>query len=136
MIGGLVASGIGHSSSSLESWCLLFLVLGAVTSGYAIFLFFLLPHSPATASFLTPEERIIAAQRINIRNNADTESAQFQWSRIWDAAGDLQAWLLAFYTFYVNLYNGGISSFGAIIIAGFGYSNLKSLLIQMPMGAG
>ncbi|KAJ5681671.1 uncharacterized protein N7477_001611 [Penicillium maclennaniae] len=134
IIGGVVAYGIGHSASDLQSWRLLFLALGAITSGYAVFLFFVLPDSPGTASFLTPTERTIAVQRTLSNKTGAAESTPFQWSQVMDAAKDPQAWLLVFYTFCVNLANGGLTSFGAIIVKGFGYSAFKSLLIQMPLG--
>ncbi|KAJ6104345.1 hypothetical protein N7523_010665 [Penicillium sp. IBT 18751x] len=134
IIGGVVAYGIGHSASDLQSWRLLFLALGAITSGYAVFLLFVLPDSPGTASFLTPTERTIAVQRTLANKTGAAESTPFQWSQVMDAAKDPQAWLLVFYTFCVNLANGGLTSFGAIIVEGFGYSAFKSLLIQMPLG--
>ncbi|KAJ5937650.1 hypothetical protein N7454_003992 [Penicillium verhagenii] len=136
LIGGVVAWGIGNSASSLQSWRLLFLVLGGITSGYAILLFFVLPDSPATASFLTQTERKIAVQRTMKDRTSTTEATEvFDWSQVREAARDPQAWLLVLYTFCVNLCNGGLTSFSAIIIAGFGYSDFKSLLLQMPMGA-
>ncbi|KAJ5683245.1 hypothetical protein N7462_006410 [Penicillium macrosclerotiorum] len=134
IIGGVVAYGIGHSASSLQSWRLLFLALGAITSGYAVFLFFVLPDSPATASFLTPSERTLAMHRTLTNKTGASQSTPFQWSQVVDAAKDPQAWLLVIYTFCVNLANGGLTSFGAIIVEGFGFSAFKSLLIQMPMG--
>ncbi|CAI7645495.1 unnamed protein product [Penicillium pancosmium] len=135
IIGGIVAWGIGNSASAIQSWRLLFLVLGGITSGYAIILFFILPDSPAKASFLTESERRIAVQR-TLKNKTGTTQVteEFKWSQVAAAAKDPQAWCLVLYTFCVNLANGGLTSFSAIIIAGFGYSNFESLLLQMPMG--
>ncbi|KAJ5725378.1 uncharacterized protein N7483_006735 [Penicillium malachiteum] len=134
IIGGVVAWGIGNSASGIESWRLLFLALGAITSGYSIVLFFVLPDSPSKASFLTETERLIATQRTMKNKTGSVEETSFQWSQVLDAAKDPQAWLLVLYTFCVNLCNGGLTSFSAIIISGFGYSDFKSLLLQMPMG--
>ncbi|KAJ6031975.1 hypothetical protein N7540_002707 [Penicillium herquei] len=134
IIGGVVAWGIGSSASGIESWRLLFLVLGAITSGYSIVLFFVLPDSPSKASFLTETERVIATQRTMKNKTGSVEDHAFKWSQVLDAAKDPQAWLLVLYTFCVNLCNGGLTSFSSIIITGFGYSNFKSLLLQMPMG--
>ncbi|KAJ5963102.1 hypothetical protein N7481_013407 [Penicillium waksmanii] len=108
---------------------------GGITSGYAIILFFILPDSPAKASFLTEAERRIAVQRTLKNKTGTTQVTEaFKWSQVAAAAKDPQAWCLVFYTFCVNLANGGLTSFSAIIIAGFGYSNFESLLLQMPMG--
>ncbi|GLI77810.1 hypothetical protein PoHVEF18_006104 [Penicillium ochrochloron] len=135
IIGGLVAWGIGHTPSALQSWRVLFLVLGGITSGYGIILAFILPDSPAKAIFLTESERRIAVQRTLKNKTGSVEvTEKFQWSQVADAVKDPQAWCLVFYTFCVNLANGGLTSFSAIIITGFGYSQFKSLLLQMPVG--
>ncbi|KAG2412972.1 hypothetical protein HFD88_010531 [Aspergillus terreus] len=135
LIGGLVAWGIGHAPSHFQSWRLLFLVLGSITSGYGIILAFILPDSPAKAVFLTESERRIAVQRTLKNKTGSVEvTEKFQWSQVADAAKDPQAWCLVLYTFCVNLANGGLTSFSAIIITGFGYSQFKSLLLQMPAG--
>ncbi|KAJ5711791.1 hypothetical protein N7488_005947 [Penicillium malachiteum] len=135
IIGGVVAWGIGNSASGIQSWRLLFIVLGAITSGYSVVLFFVLPDSPSKASFLTETERVIATQRTMKNKTGSSEDNSFKWGQVLDAAKDPQAWLLVLYTFCVNLCNGGLTSFSAIIISGFGYSDFKSLLLQMPMGA-
>ncbi|KAB8249361.1 major facilitator superfamily domain-containing protein [Aspergillus flavus] len=135
IIGGVVAWGIGNSASGLQSWRLLFLVLGGITSGYALILFFILPDSPAKASFLSESERTIAVQRtLQNKTGSAAVTEEFLWDQVIDAILDPQAWLLILYTFCVNLANGGLTSFSTIIIAGFGYSNFESLLLQMPMG--
>lgn len=89
----------------------MFLVLGGITSGYAIILFFILPDSPAKASFLTESERRIAVQR-TLKNKTGTAQVTeaFKWSQVSAAAKDPQAWCLVLYTFCVNLANGGLTS--------------------------
>ncbi|KAJ5488545.1 hypothetical protein N7539_003435 [Penicillium diatomitis] len=136
VIGGVVAYGIGMiHNSTVYSWQLLFLVLGAITSGYGIILVFLLPDSPAKAVFLTKPERSIAIQRTLQNKTGVLDTGKFHWNQVRLAILDPQTWFLVLYTFCVNLCNGGITSFASIIIAGFGFSNLKALLIQMPLGA-
>jgi hypothetical protein len=89
----------------------LFLVLGGITSGYSIILFFILPDSPAKAVFLTESERKIAVQR-TLKNKTGSTGAteSFQWSQVSAAVKDPQAWCLVLYTFCVNLANGGLTS--------------------------
>lgn len=107
----MVAYGIGNSPSGIESWRLLFLVLGGITSGYAIILFFILPDSPAKAAFLTESERRIALQRTLKNKTGTTQVTEaFDWSQVAAAAKDPQAWCLVLYTFCVNLANGGLTS--------------------------
>ncbi|EPS32979.1 hypothetical protein POX_d04872 [Penicillium oxalicum] len=136
VIGGLVAYGIGLIQNPIvNSWQLLFLVLGAVTSGYGVILLFLLPDSPTQAVFLTKTERSVAIQRTLQNKTGVMDTGKFRWNQVFLAMKDPQTWFLVLYTFCVNLCNGGITSFASIIIAGFGFSNLKALLIQMPLGA-
>ncbi|CRG86947.1 putative transporter C460,05 [Talaromyces islandicus] len=136
VIGGVVAYGIGHiHSTSLLSWQLIFLILGAITSGYAVILFLLLPDSPANAVFLRKNERAIALQRTLENKTGILDAGKFQRRQVWLALKDPQAWLLVAYTFCVNLCNGGVTTFSTILAQGFGYSTFKVLLILMPTGA-
>lgn len=86
-------------------------MLGGITSGYGIILAFILPDSPAKAIFLTESERKIAVQRTLMNKTGSVEvKEKFQWSQVADAMKDPQAWCLVFYTFCVNLANGGLTS--------------------------
>ncbi|KAJ5559192.1 hypothetical protein N7535_008944 [Penicillium sp. DV-2018c] len=135
LLGGLIAYGIGNIHiTSIAQWQLLFLILGAVTSAYGILLFFTLPDSPAKAIFLNRNERAIAVQRTLKNKTGVLDTGKFRWGQVWMAIKDPQTWLLVLYTLCVNFANGGLTSFSAIIISGFGFPHLQALLIQMPMG--
>lgn len=60
---GALAYGITSGHSHLANWRLLFLVEGLPTVIMAVVIFFTLPDSPDTASFLTAEEREVARTR-------------------------------------------------------------------------
>ncbi|KAJ5281964.1 hypothetical protein N7478_007336 [Penicillium angulare] len=135
LIGPLVAYGIGNiSSAPIETWKLMFLILGAITSSYGIVLFWFLPDSPTKAVFLTQNERAIAIQRTIKNKTGVLDNGKFKWSQAADALKDPQVWLLVLNSFTSNLCNGGITTFTSIITAGFGFSDLKALLMQMPQG--
>ncbi|KAF5863256.1 hypothetical protein ETB97_010378 [Aspergillus alliaceus] len=136
VIGGVVAYGIGTIQiHAITSWQLLFLFLGAITAGISFFLVVLLPDSPQKTIFLTKTERSIAVQRTLKNKTGVMDGGDFKWNQAWLALRDPQTWFLVLYTFSVNLCNGGITSFSSIIINGFGFTQLKSLLMQMPLGA-
>lgn len=136
IIGGVVAWKIGEiNSATMTNWQLLFLILGGVTSGTGIVLLVLLPDSPAKVLFLNKTEKAIALQRTLKNKTGVMDTGKFKWNQVWMAIKDPQTWFLFLYTLCVNFCNGGITSFVSIIIAGFGFSNLDSLLIQMPIGA-
>ncbi|KAL3450360.1 major facilitator superfamily domain-containing protein [Aspergillus insuetus] len=136
LIGGVVAYGIGNIGvSTINSWQLLFLFLGAITCALGFVTLILLPDSTEKTIFLKKTERKIAHQRIMKSKAGSNQTGVFVWNQAWLALRDPQTWCLFLYTFTVNLCNGGLTSFNAIIIQGFGFSALRSLLMQMPMGA-
>lgn len=111
LLGGLVAWGIGHiNSTALAHWQYLFLILGAITSAYAIFLIFVLPDSPSKAIFLKSKERAIAVQRTLTDKTGSMESNLFDWHQARDAFTDPQTWFLVLNSFCNNLCNGGITT--------------------------
>ncbi|CAI7584145.1 hypothetical protein N7533_000366 [Penicillium manginii] len=136
LVGGLIAYGVGNiNTTAIEHWKLLFLILGAVTSCYAVVLFFFLPDSVDKAVFLTENERAIAVQRTITNKTGILDNNKFKWSQAVQALKDPQAWCLILNSLTSNLCNGGITTFTSIITAGFGFTDLKALLMQMPQGA-
>ncbi|EEA23287.1 hypothetical protein TMatcc_002144 [Talaromyces marneffei ATCC 18224] len=134
-IGGFTGYGIGHiHTSNIVPWQYIFLILGAVTSAYAFVLVLFLPDSPSNAKFLTAQERKIAIHRTLENKTGILDAGKFHSKQVLLALKDPQAWLLVSYTFCVNLCNGGITTFSAIIATGFGYPAFKILLISMPSG--
>jgi hypothetical protein len=133
---GVIAYGIGTiTGSHLATWRLLFLILGAATTAYGLVLLVLLPDSPTKAKFLTPEERIIAVSRTLENKTGVMDEGNFKWEQVWEIFRDPQALILALYTLVVNIPNGGVTSFNSLIVAGFGFDPLTTLLVQMPSGA-
>ncbi|KAL4958884.1 MFS general substrate transporter [Aspergillus stella-maris] len=134
IISGLIAYAIGKIDSHIESWKLLFIILGAITAAYGILLALVLPDSPSTAWFLSLEERKIALRRTVENRTGVMDEGEFKVDQMLDALTDPQAWLLVGYSLTQNIPNGGFSSFSSIIINGFGFSELNSLLLSAPSG--
>ena len=64
-LGGLLAGGLSRiDSGGYSRWPWIFFIEGALTVVVGIAAFFIMPNSPQTASFLTPEERIAAKDRM------------------------------------------------------------------------
>lgn len=111
VVGGVVAYGIGSvKDTAVNSWQLLFIVLGTITAGMSFWMVFLLPDSPKNAIFLTKHERAIAIQRTLKNKTGVMDEGAFKWSQAWLAIRDPQTWFLVLYTFCVNLCNGGVTS--------------------------
>ncbi|EAU31986.1 predicted protein [Aspergillus terreus NIH2624] len=65
--GGLLASGILklNDFGAVHTWKKIFVIEGIITCGIGIITFFTLSNSPATAKWLSEEERRIATDRVN-----------------------------------------------------------------------
>jgi MFS family permease len=113
IIGGLISYGIGHIGSSLATWRVLFLILGGVTVAFSAVLWTFLPDSPIKARFLNERERKLSVLRTLHETSSAMDENDFQTSQVWEALRDPQAWLLALYTFSVNICNGGITTVGS-----------------------
>lgn len=111
LISGLVAYGIGSIEiHTITNWQLIFLILGAVTSGLGFWLGALLPDSPKNAVFLRKHERAIALQRTLKNKTGVMDVGSFKWNQAYAAIKDPQTWFLVLYSFCVNLCNGGITT--------------------------
>jgi predicted MFS family arabinose efflux permease len=112
----LVAYGIGQiDTSSLANWRLLFLILGSITSAYAILLYLFLPDSPDRAVFLDEKQQQVALARTIENKTGLLDSDKFVPSQVIDALTDPQLWLLVLYTVSVNLANGGLTSVSFVL---------------------
>ncbi|KAK0106844.1 hypothetical protein ONS95_003567 [Cadophora gregata] len=130
--GGLIAYGIAHIDGKVAVWRCLFLIYGAATIFFGGILYFALPSHPSTAYFLTEEEQKLAVQRV--QGNGSRKTRKYKKNQVIEALKDPQAWLLTMNTFCVNVATGGLSSFGNIIIKGFGFDLFSTLLLQIPFG--
>ena len=93
---GALAYGItSGQSSSLANWRLLFLVEGAPVCAAAILAWFFVPDSPASARFLTEEEKHVARAR-GLRQVGDAERVgTIRWKELGHTLVDIKAWLTA-----------------------------------------
>ncbi|KAH7338323.1 MFS general substrate transporter [Rhizoctonia solani] len=134
MFGSLMAFGIGHIRGSLKPYQTIFLFIGLLTVVCSPVVYFVLPDSPTTAKFLTPREKVIALERLRA-NNQGTESKNWEWSQVWEVLLDLKTYLWMALQFVTALPSGGISTFGPLIINGFGFSQFHTILLNIPFGA-
>ncbi|KAH8901569.1 major facilitator superfamily transporter [Thozetella sp. PMI_491] len=134
VIAGISSFGIGHIVSSIESWRLIFLIWGAITTAWGIVILLLLPGSPLTAKFLTEAERVLAVNRVKV-NNTGIENRHFKMKQFWEAMLDAKTWLLFLFAVTSNSPNGGLTTFQGLVIKGMGFTSLQTTLVQMPSGA-
>ncbi|PKX95933.1 putative MFS allantoate transporter [Aspergillus novofumigatus IBT 16806] len=134
IIGNLVAVGIWQIKTGLQSWKWLFIIFGIITFLWGILMFFRLPDTPNTATFLTEEEKLLAIERLKA-NKAGYKRNKIDTAQIIEAFVDPKTWLLAVMILGFNIPNGGFTTFSSLILYGFGFSTFKTLLLGMPVGA-
>ncbi|KAL2205883.1 MFS general substrate transporter, partial [Sarocladium strictum] len=132
IVATLMSYGLGHiTNTALEPWMFIFLVLGIASMLTGSGWLFLMPQTPNTAKFLTREEKIIAVQRV-ASNMMGIKNYQWKPYQMWHALKDFKTWLVLAFVFFTMLPNGGLTSFGSLVISGLGFSRFHTLLIGMP----
>lgn len=88
---------------------MLFLVFGAVTFAWGLAMYWLLPDSPQTASFLTETEKKQAFARVQgLRHSADTR--KWNHEQLKEALMEPRTWLLFLLAIFTTLPGGGLTA--------------------------
>ncbi|OAA65593.1 allantoate permease [Niveomyces insectorum RCEF 264] len=125
--------GLIPDSAPLHKWQYLYLLTGTINILYSIFIFFVLPDTPMKARFLSPAEKFYATQRL-AGNRTGIANRHWRWEQLWEALLDIKVWLIVVFNIVINIPNGGLVSFGSIIIANLGFSALNASLLTIPFG--
>lgn len=132
IISSLLSYGLGHiTNTSLKPWMYIFLVLGLLSLIVGFSWLFFMPETPNKAKFLTHEEQIIAVQRV-AENMMGIKGYQWKNYQMWHAIKDVKTWLILAFVLLTQLPNGGLTSFGSLVVAGFGFDSFRTLLIGLP----
>jgi ACS family allantoate permease-like MFS transporter len=119
---------------AVESWQLLFLVIGLFTAFIGAIFLFVMPDNQMNARFLTEKEKVLAIERIRV-NQQGVGNKHFKLYQFKEALTDPMAWAFVFYSLVADIPNGGISNFFSQLIVSFGFTNEQSLLLGTPGGA-
>jgi ACS family allantoate permease-like MFS transporter len=131
---GPIAYGLaGVQGTTIAVWKILFLVLGLPTVITGALYFLYMPDNQIQARFLNHREKLIAIDRIR-GNFQGIGSHTWNWSQFREAFRDPRTYLYALFSLLMNIPNGGITTFGSIIISSFGFPSRMSLILNMPMG--
>ncbi|EPY51584.1 membrane transporter [Schizosaccharomyces cryophilus OY26] len=132
IIGSILSYGLGHIHHKIASWRYIFIVIGLMSLVWGL-VFVYVPSNPAKARFLSPREQRIALERVR-DNRTGLENKTFKLSQAWEAFRDPQVILITLFTGICMITNG-IGVFSTLIINGLGYGELKSAILNMPLGA-
>lgn len=131
---GLVAFGLLHSSNrDFMPWQGLMIITGGITVLVSVIFWFAFPDSPATAWFLTHEERVMAVQRIRV-NQTGIENKRWKLDQFMETLKDPKTWLLALFAAISNIVNS-LTNQRQIIVRQFGYSPKNTTLLGTVDGA-
>ncbi|KAL2832421.1 major facilitator superfamily domain-containing protein [Aspergillus cavernicola] len=131
--GGAIAYGVGHMNQihGLSAWRWLFIIEGAPSCASAALVWFILPDYPESASWLSAEEKELAAQRLEVEGSKGGAKAM-AWE---DAKEVLVDWrLYAHYLVYFGISApfSSLSLFTPAITSGLGYTSLRAQLMTVP----
>ncbi|OJJ55365.1 hypothetical protein ASPSYDRAFT_60353 [Aspergillus sydowii CBS 593.65] len=134
MVGGVLAWGTSHYiGHHIKSWQLLFLVLGALTCVWAVFLGWYLPDSPMKAKCFTEEDKKLMVERVRA-NETGIQNKRFKRYQLVEALTDPITWLYVFLQLSSTLVIGGLGVFSNIIIKSFGFTTLQTQLLNIAQG--
>lgn len=136
IVGLAIAYGLyeNQGSYTLPAWKLVFVVTGVITVFMGILIMIHVPDTPTGAWFLNDREKLMVVERIR-SNQQGFGNRLFKKHQFLEALKDIRTWLFFLFALSSDIPNGGITSFGAILLnEDFGYSTSKSLLMNMPQG--
>ncbi|QKX59085.1 uncharacterized protein TRUGW13939_06216 [Talaromyces rugulosus] len=137
IVGGLIAYGIAvgtrEHGSSIEPWKIIFLATGLFTICIGCYFFYLIPDNQLNARWLSPEDRILAVERVRV-NQQGIGNKHFKLYQFKEALLDPMVWGFVFYALLADIPNGGITNFFSQLIVSFGYTEEQSLLYGIPGG--
>ncbi|KAF7541883.1 hypothetical protein G7054_g263 [Neopestalotiopsis clavispora] len=123
----------GVTNATIASWKILFLILGLITTVTGIFCFWFMPDNVLNARFLNDKERSIAVERIR-GNFQGMGNRTWKWNQFFEAFRDPRTYLYVLFSALMNIPSGGITTFGSLTIASFGFGSRMALLLGAPAG--
>ncbi|OJJ60513.1 hypothetical protein ASPSYDRAFT_146706 [Aspergillus sydowii CBS 593.65] len=134
---GLIAAGVINNlngARGLMAWRWLFIIEGAITIAIAFIAYFIIPDLPRTTSWLSEEEKELAAWRLEEDIGEDDWIDGEQQSFYLGAKRaflDYKVWLLLG-TVYGTTSAGSITNFFPAVMKGLGRGDVETLLLTTP----
>ncbi|KAL1664346.1 major facilitator superfamily domain-containing protein [Schizophyllum commune] len=136
VIADLMLYGIGtieHKHSEVDSWRYMSYFLGGFTIVVGLLCLIIL-GTPSEVPWLSVEERKMANTRIvkNQSGHDRTGTKEWKWYQARECLVDPCFWLAGFNAFCSSVPNGGLTTFGSIIVNELGFTNLETILLSIP----
>lgn len=133
VINGFLSFLVGHFGDELPKWKYLYIMVGAISFTYGCFMFVFLPDSPMNAKFLNDQQKFYWTKRI-VKNSTGVANQEWKWYQVREAFLDPKTYIIFFFNIGINIPNGGLNTFSAIIINNLGFTAMKSSLMSIPTG--
>ena len=129
---GLIAIGIFKLDGAvgLAGWQWLFIIQGLATFVVAIAAAFILPDDPLKTKWLTPEERLLANNRI-LLDTVGEKGVVSPFAGLKAAASDPKLWLFAFMQ-HMHLAANGFKNFFPTVVETLGFKTEITLALTCP----
>ncbi|KAM0274315.1 hypothetical protein ACHAQH_007948 [Verticillium albo-atrum] len=135
VFGGILSYAIGKIDGSLSTWKYIFLIYGAVTVLAGGLVFFGLPDSPSKAWFFNETEKKLALVRLAENQTGIESHKAFRAKQILETLRDPKCYCIWACAFGYAIANTGVTNFNPLIIAGYGFSRTKTVLMATPQAA-
>ncbi|KAG2226517.1 hypothetical protein INT45_014261 [Circinella minor] len=135
VVGSLIGFGFInlHGIHGLSGWKWCMIILGSLTIllGITTFLFF--PDRPTSKWYrITPDEIFIVEERLS--DNCVIPNKTIKLDHIWESLKDPRLYCYFFISLFLNMVNGCIGVFSTTIIKSMNFSNVLSMLLNIPLG--
>ncbi|KAF2261818.1 pantothenate transporter liz1 [Lojkania enalia] len=135
--GGLVTAGITSNmdyAKGLRAWRWVFIIEGVITVVIAFIAFLVLPNFPRTTSWLSEEERQLAAFRLQEDVGEDdwtSPASQSFFHGFKLALLDIKTWILMIMLLAI-VSSASVTNFFPTVVKTLGYGNVETLLLTAP----
>ncbi|KAI1758511.1 MFS general substrate transporter [Hypoxylon sp. FL1150] len=133
MFGSLITYGLGHISSRLHSYQIIFIFFGLITVAFSFVMLAFMPDSPVEAKFLNDNDKLIAVERLRM-NQMGVISREWRNDHLKETLLDPKSWFWFALLFSISIPSGGISTFGPLIVKTFGFDQFQTILFNIPFG--
>jgi len=129
----LINYAFGTVHGALSPWRYMYFFAGSITILWSGVVYYYLPPDPIRAKGFTEREHFIAVSRLQ-SNNSGVRNTYFKKEQMIELLFDLKFWVMFLMTLLAMFANAPVSTFTPLIISGFGFSTLNSLLLVVPVG--
>jgi MFS family permease len=133
IINGALSALASTFGNAIPTWKYIYLLVGSISFVWSCFMFWFLPDSPINSRWLTPREKVFMVKRM-AANRTGVSSNEIKWDQVREAFLDPRTYVVMLFNFGINIPNGGLSTFNAIIIKNLNFTSVQASLMGMPTG--